>query len=71
MFEIVKRQHIRPAGHLVPANQPRPAAVSAGYAWQAKYVFDRKVEDRSFFDDHVRPLCRGLADIDRESNQVS
>ena len=27
MFEIVKRQHIRQAGHLVPANQRRPAAV--------------------------------------------
>ena len=68
MFEIVKRQHIRQAGHLVLANQRRPAAVVPDMLGKQNMSFGEIQKDRSFFDDPVR-LCR--ADMDRESNQVS
>ena len=66
MFEIVKRQHIRQAGPLGPANQRRPAAVVPDMLGKQNMSFGEIQKDRSFFDDPVR--CR--ADMDRESNQV-
>ena len=68
MFEIVKRQHIRQAGPLGPAHQPWPAAMGAGYAWQAKTSLDESPKTGLSFL-IMSGFCR--ADIDHESNQVS
>jgi len=51
MFEIVKRQHIRQAGHLVPANQRRPAPVVPDMLGKQNMSFGEIQKDRSFFDD--------------------
>ncbi len=68
MFEIVKRQHIRPAGNLVPRTSHGPQPCAPDMLGKQKYVFWRNPKDRSFLRSKSG-LCR--ADIDHESNQVS
>ena len=68
MFEIVKRQHIRQAGHLVPRTSHGPQPCAPDMLGKQNMSFGEIQKDRSFFFGHVR-LCR--ADIDHESNQVS
>ena len=58
MFEIVKRQHIRQAGPLGPANQRRPAAVVPDMLGKQNMSFGEIQKDRSFFDD-LWPLPSG------------
>jgi hypothetical protein len=68
MFEIVKRQHIRQAGHLVPANQLTARSRRApDMLGKQKYVFG-EIQEQVFLE-IMSGLCR--ADIDHESNQVS
>jgi hypothetical protein len=39
MFEIVKRQHIRPAGDLVPRTSPGPQPGASDMLGKQKHVF--------------------------------
>jgi hypothetical protein len=69
MFEIVKRQHIRPAGHLVPrtSHGPQPWAPDM-LGKQNMSSAERLKTGLSFIS--CLPSAEG-ADIDHESNQVS
>ena len=67
MFEIVKRQHIRQAGPLGPANQRRPAAVVPDMLGKQNMSFGEIRKTGLSLMICVR--CR--AGMDRESNQVS
>ena len=67
MFEIVKRQHIRQAGNLVPRTSPGPQPGAPDMLGKQKYVFG-EIQEQVFLE-IMSGLCR--ADIDHESNQVS
>jgi hypothetical protein len=66
MFEIVKREHARFVRLLVLQPIPPPQG-GPGHVRQAN-VFERMLEDRSFFDGVSRSA---EASADHKSNQVS
>jgi hypothetical protein len=68
MFEIVKRQHIRPAGDLVPRTSPGPQPWVSDMLGKQKHVFGES--RRQVFLFWSCSAC-SRADIDHESNQVS
>ena len=67
MFEIVKRQHIRPADNLVPRTSHGPQPCASSMLGKQKY--DVAEMRGQVFLEIMSGLCR--ADIDHESNQVS
>ena len=53
MFEIVKRQHIRPAGNLVPRTSHGPQPCASDMLGKQNMSLE-KSKGRSFFFGHVR-----------------
>ena len=58
MFEIVKRQHLRRADFLVPRTSDGPQPFAPEMLGKQKYVFDLRIEGRSFLKD----LCSVFAE---------
>jgi len=53
MFEIVKRQHIRQAGNLVPRTSPGPQPGAPDMLGKQKYVFG-EIQEQVFLEIIVR-----------------